>query len=77
VLATEEASETRATIDGVALALERDGRLRFADVPRDRDAGRTVALHLEDASGVVGAWLVASADEIPPPPPEAWDAGRD
>ncbi|MCL2723712.1 MAG: sulfatase-like hydrolase/transferase [Polyangiaceae bacterium] len=41
------------------------------------DPGSSVDLHLERPAGILAAWIVRRADEIPAPPPLAWrvDAG--
>jgi len=37
--------------------------------------GRALPVHLTHPGGIVAAWIVPRASEIPPPPPVAWDAG--
>lgn len=38
-------------------------------------AAREVQVRLTSSAGIGAVWLVPRADEIPPPPPRAWDAG--
>ncbi|MBX3208789.1 MAG: sulfatase-like hydrolase/transferase [Labilithrix sp.] len=37
--------------------------------------GRELRVSLSSQVGIAALWLVPRADEIPPPPPRAWDAG--
>jgi hypothetical protein len=48
--------------------------VRTAELPRVGTEAR-VALAVTFAPGIVAAWIVRRAAEIPPPPPRAWDAG--
>jgi arylsulfatase A-like enzyme len=64
---------TRAAVDGASIDLAVDGSMRHGEVSGSRAEAR---LHLEDASGLLAAWIVARAAELPPPPPTAWDGGE-
>jgi arylsulfatase A-like enzyme len=76
VLVATAASEPRGALDGAPVVFthargSEDGPLWVADVEVASTGGTT--LHLEDDAGLVAAWLVAPAKELPPPPPEAWN----
>ena len=74
VLTSSETSAVTGTLGGESLRFTHDGTLRIADVALH---GGTAALKLADEAGVLAAWVVAPAEEIPPPAPERWDSGPD
>ncbi|MBX3215577.1 MAG: sulfatase-like hydrolase/transferase [Labilithrix sp.] len=49
------------------------GRVYVVEVPGV--AGRDVPVRVTSPGGLVALWLVPRSEEIPPPPPQAWDAG--
>lgn len=61
-------------LDGGRVQLARAGNLAFADVPCQKPVFEAKATA---SKGLVGVWIVPLADELPPPPKEAWDAGPD
>ncbi len=79
VLAVSPDSTTRGTANGRALSFRRplplgpsqENTLRMADLGSVQST--TIELHLDDAGGLLGAWIVAESDEVEPPAPA--DAG--
>jgi hypothetical protein len=67
-----EATIARTAIATTATPLD-DGRVLHVAELAPMNAGE-VAVHLSHAGGVLAAWIVPRADEIPPPPPVAWTA---
>ncbi|HEY8073703.1 MAG TPA: hypothetical protein VIF62_06335, partial [Labilithrix sp.] len=77
VLVADGQGTLAARVDGAPVAMRRIGDgTAWAGEPGELRAG-PVALDLDHPAGVVAAWLVPLAAEIPPPPPRAWDAGPD
>jgi arylsulfatase A-like enzyme len=77
VLAAErrdERDDLTARADGQPVATRPAGERTFTAELGERPSG-PLALDLEDAAGLLAAWVVPLAPEIPPPPPRAWDAG--
>lgn len=75
--AGEARTPPTARVDGVAVSLERraDG-VYTAEFPAGQGgASRKLEVASSGASKVRGAWLVPLAEDVPLPPPEAWDAG--
>ncbi|HVJ89484.1 MAG TPA: sulfatase-like hydrolase/transferase [Labilithrix sp.] len=63
------------SIGGAPFAQDRPTVGRVYVVEVGELVSRNVELKLTLPGGVAAAWLVPRADEVPPPPPRAWDAG--
>ncbi len=76
VLAAGE-GEATAVVDGRSIAGRVEGSVTLVELGDELGATRAGEMRLElaHAAGVIAAWIVPRADEIPPPPPVAWDAG--
>ncbi|MBX3264504.1 MAG: sulfatase-like hydrolase/transferase [Labilithrix sp.] len=62
------------TIDGAPIGPTTiASRVYVVEVPEV--AGRDVQVKVTSPDGILALWLVPRAEEIPPPPPQAWDAG--
>jgi hypothetical protein len=78
VVAGDGAGELSARVDGAAFAAtalpgEAGSTTWTADLGVRRPGA--LALDLAHPAGVLAAWVVPLAPEIPPPPPREWDAG--
>ncbi|OJY24197.1 MAG: hypothetical protein BGO98_20175 [Myxococcales bacterium 68-20] len=63
------------TVDGVPIPETTANDADVFVVELGEVAGREVQVSLTTSAGIGALWLVPRADEIPPPPPRAWDAG--
>ena len=71
VLAGGAGGALSGTLAGAPLPVSRDdGALHVVELGRVEAS--SVALAVSDPNGVLGAWIVARADEIAPPPPAPW-----
>lgn len=75
VLGGEGAGPLSGTIDGVAIDVmeARAGNVFVVEV--GEPSARQAQLELTAQGGIMALWAVPRSPEIPPPPPEAWDAG--
>lgn len=70
---TEGPGTLSGTVDDRPIVAAPSGDLWIAEIEDVR--GPKARLSLAHATGIRAAWLVPRAAEIPPPPPEDWDAG--
>jgi HEAT repeat protein len=64
-----------ASLDGAPTVAAVTGAGDVAIVEIARTTAASARIHVEHPAGVRAIWLVPRAEEIPPPPPEEWDAG--
>jgi arylsulfatase A-like enzyme len=63
------------TVDGVAIPETTADAAHVYVVEVGSIASSNVPVSLSAPGGIAALWLVPRADEVPPPPPRAWDAG--